>query len=191
MPEVRRAGGGAVLLATERQVAANRRNAARSTGPKTVEGKRAASANAIKHGLLADTAFVPGLDRPDEWRSFRDAYLEDLEPEGVLEQVLAERVVATSWRLARLGRYERDAIKDAPNGAGQFFIDDDEMQTQTRMQLPGVDLLTTITRYEGHLHRQFMQCLHELQRVQARRKGTPGDAPPTVDVILSSADDLK
>jgi hypothetical protein len=38
-------------LATAKQIAANRRNAKRSTGPKTVAGKMKSSRNAYRHGL--------------------------------------------------------------------------------------------------------------------------------------------
>lgn len=40
-------------MATEKQIAANRRNAMRSTGPKTAAGKRRSSQNSLKHGLTA------------------------------------------------------------------------------------------------------------------------------------------
>ena len=45
------------MPASEAQVAANRANAARSTGPETVEGKEASRANAYKHGLTATKVF--------------------------------------------------------------------------------------------------------------------------------------
>jgi hypothetical protein len=38
-------------MASAKQIAANRRNAARSTGPRTLSGKKRASMNAIRHGL--------------------------------------------------------------------------------------------------------------------------------------------
>jgi hypothetical protein len=42
-------------VASERQIAANRRNALQSTGPRTAEGKNRVCANALKHGLSART----------------------------------------------------------------------------------------------------------------------------------------
>ena len=69
-------------MATKRQTEANRRNAARSTGPKTDEGKQASRLDAIKHGLLADMAFVPTLDRREDWEQFRGELMESLQPEG-------------------------------------------------------------------------------------------------------------
>ena len=43
-------------MATERQIAANRRNARKSTGPRSSAGKRRARANAYRHGLSATRA---------------------------------------------------------------------------------------------------------------------------------------
>jgi hypothetical protein len=40
-------------MATEKQIVANRRNSLLSSGPKTQAGKRASSANSLRHGLTA------------------------------------------------------------------------------------------------------------------------------------------
>jgi hypothetical protein len=60
-------------MATERQIAANRANALKSTGPRTLEGKAISRANAVKHGLAADILVSDSLQdalaaRLDEWR---------------------------------------------------------------------------------------------------------------------------
>ena len=48
-------------MATDKQIEANRRNALKSTGPKTDETKQVSKANAWKHGLAATTMlFCPG-----------------------------------------------------------------------------------------------------------------------------------
>jgi hypothetical protein len=44
-------------MATEHQIAANRRNARKSSGPRSTAGKRRASRNALRHGLTAQTVF--------------------------------------------------------------------------------------------------------------------------------------
>ncbi len=42
-----------------RKIEANRRNARKSTGPKTATGKKRVSRNAIKHGVLFQMAVGP------------------------------------------------------------------------------------------------------------------------------------
>ena len=55
-------------MATKAQIKANRENAKKSTGPRTEEGKQRVSLNALKHGLLARDAVLPGGSRVREVR---------------------------------------------------------------------------------------------------------------------------
>ena len=56
-------------MTSVKQIEANRRNALRSTGPKTEDGKQRASQNAVRHGLTAETVIVP-LEDVDDYRAF-------------------------------------------------------------------------------------------------------------------------
>src|SRR5713226_4123212 len=99
-------------MATERQRSANRRNAQRSTGPKTVEGKLAVGHNALKHGLLSQHALLPEEDASalaDLSRRVFDA----LEPTGEFESLLVDRIVQGVWRLRRLGLVETGLFASA------------------------------------------------------------------------------
>jgi hypothetical protein len=87
-------------MTTEAQIEANRANAQKSTGPKTPEGKATVAQNAVKHGLLARTAVLHGEDW-EEYTCFSEELLDELYPDGVMEQELADRVVDLSWRLRR------------------------------------------------------------------------------------------
>ena len=49
-------------MTTEQQAAANRRNATKSTGPRTEQGRAIARLNALKHGTLATTPVVPRVE---------------------------------------------------------------------------------------------------------------------------------
>jgi len=49
---------------TEKELAANRKNALKSTGPKTPAGKKRASMNSLKHGLRSVSLAVPILENP-------------------------------------------------------------------------------------------------------------------------------
>ncbi|MBN2128115.1 MAG: hypothetical protein JW741_01410, partial [Sedimentisphaerales bacterium] len=90
-------------MVTEAQMAANRLNAQKSTGPRTAEGKAKVAQNAVKHGLLARDAVIRGED-PDEFALFRDEMLDELAPVGALESMLAGRIVGLAWRLRRAER---------------------------------------------------------------------------------------
>jgi hypothetical protein len=88
-----------------RKLAANRANAARSTGPRTPTGKARVSLNAVRHGLASHAALLPGED-PDELDALASAYHDDLRPRGALEEDLVARIVGIAWRLRRVARAE-------------------------------------------------------------------------------------
>jgi hypothetical protein len=100
-------------MATEAQILANRRNAQKSTGPRTREGKEAVSQNAIKHGLTAGQDVISSESQGD-FELYRDEMLAELAPVGPMESMLAERIVSLSWRLKRAGRIQNQTI-DALN----------------------------------------------------------------------------
>ncbi len=95
-------------MASVAQVRANRLNAQKSTGPRTPEGKAVVAQNAVKHGLLAQQVVIRGED-PGEFELFRDRMVQDLDPVGSLESLLAERVAHLGWRLRRAERIENAA----------------------------------------------------------------------------------
>jgi hypothetical protein len=100
-------------MSTESQILANRLNAQKSTGPRSIEGKAAVSQNAVKHGLLAERDVICSESQAD-FDLYRDQILDELNPVSPMESMLAERVVALSWRLKRVCRFQNLAI-DALN----------------------------------------------------------------------------
>ncbi len=92
-------------MTTLKQIEANRRNSRRSTGPKTRTGKAESKMNAMKHGLLAADLVVRGED-PVEFTRVLESLVDELQPQGPLEEQLVERVAACMWRLRRLYRIE-------------------------------------------------------------------------------------
>jgi hypothetical protein len=93
-------------MATQRQIEANKRNAQKSTGPQTDEGKRKVALNALKHGLLARHVVLSNEDEC-EFSEFRRRLNNELRPDGELEDVLVETVAACAWRLRRIVRIEK------------------------------------------------------------------------------------
>ena len=103
-------------MPTDAQILANRLNAQKSTGPRTIEGKTAISQNAVRHGLSAERDVIASESQAD-FDLFHNQLLDELSPLSPMESILAERIVTLSWRLKRAGRFQNQAI-DALN-AGQ------------------------------------------------------------------------
>ena len=95
-------------MATKRQTKANRRNAQKSTGPKTEAGKAASSRNALGHGLTAEFLVLLPDEDGDAFERLRGGVIADLAPAGALQEVLAERAAVLLWRLDRVARMEAE-----------------------------------------------------------------------------------
>jgi hypothetical protein len=96
-----------------KQLTANRRNAQKSTGPKTPNGKAIAKMNALKHGVLAQTVVVRShklKESTNEFKKLCQAYYLDLAPVGPLEEMLVDQIVQASWRLRRARMSESGEI---------------------------------------------------------------------------------
>ncbi len=88
-------------MATERQIQANRANAAKSTGPITPEGKRASSQNAVRHNLVSTTVVLKGESK----RRFNDlaaALTLQFQPRNSAETFLVQTMTVARWRLLRM-----------------------------------------------------------------------------------------
>jgi hypothetical protein len=92
-----------------RQIEANRRNALRSTGPKTEEGKRQSRRNALRHGLNAETV-IDGLEDGEDYRAFEAAVIADYDAQTAVERELVLRLASLLWRLRRIISIETDLL---------------------------------------------------------------------------------
>jgi hypothetical protein len=87
-------------MPTDRQTLARTANLKHARGPKTEAGKTASSQNALKFGFFSRDPLIPGEDAA-EWNGFRAALLASLEPVGRAQEMLAERIADSAWRLRR------------------------------------------------------------------------------------------
>jgi hypothetical protein len=95
-----------------RQIEANRRNALRSSGPKTDEGKQRTSQNAVRHGLTAETVIVP-LEDAEDYQAFEQAVTADYSAETAVERELVLRLASLLWRLRRATSVETGLLRIA------------------------------------------------------------------------------
>ena len=102
------------MKVTKAKIEANRRNAQLSTGPKTPEGKAAVRYNALKHGILAKEVVIAKGDGREEGGRFEEllsGLRDELNPLGVLEEMLVEKIAVSFWRLGRVLRAETGVLR--------------------------------------------------------------------------------
>ena len=152
-------------MATEKQKRANRENAKKSTGPRTPEGKANSSKNALKHGLLAEDAVIPGED-PAKF----DRHLTNIEnnylPRNYVEKQIVHQIADTMWRIKRLSRIETTVVNAAIERTRVYQHDfrverirqghEGDLQLLGESMFCGTKFLNNLARYDGHLRR----CLH-------------------------------
>ena len=153
-------------MATEAQIAANRRNAQFSTGPRTVEGKARVSRNAAIFGIYSTGDVV----RPEEepiYHLFCEGFQQDLAPEGAMETTLAAEIVHAAWRLRRCTTEAAiDVQSDAQN---------------------------SIDRARTQALRHFQRATAELRRLQTERQIRNETVPEDFDAStlgLASCKDM-
>jgi len=118
--------------ASEKQIAANRQNSRKSTGPKTPAGRAIVRNNALKHSLRSRDVLVQGFslyENKKEFANFRQRFHEELDPIGPLEDMLVDSIVATQWRLYRVLKAESGEIALNVDAGSQFRVKEDNYVT--------------------------------------------------------------
>jgi hypothetical protein len=116
----------AAAEAVSKRTAANRLNAARSTGPRSPEGKARSRLNALKHGMTASLPLIPGED-PELVNARNAAWKEELNPQSDLQEYLVEQIVVSSLQLARCDRAIAARLKELID-FGPFDLEEVEAQ---------------------------------------------------------------
>lgn len=172
-------------MATKAQIQANRRNAQKSTGPRTPEGQARSSRNALKHGIRAQAVLeaqceVLGED-PAAFAAFLQALADDLHPVGPLEDLCVETIALAYWRQRRILLAEMGYIA-ARQAAGPNRGDP---AARACASLPDLDILEKLMRYEARLDRQVNTALARLADLQDARS-----LSATHDPLLGSVESL-
>src|SRR5229473_546559 len=157
----------------------NRKNAAKSTGPVTPEGKRRSSLNGLRHGLTGQTVLLPEDDMTAYQKASREFYTE-LKPTGLLERKAVQTIVDTHWRLDRiramennlfaLGFHDLSAKVSAPDATSHAAL------AQAKYLESHTDVLVRLSVYEQRLNRTLIQAKAELKQLQQERRETENQA---------------
>lgn len=96
-------------MTSSRQREANRANALKSTGPRTLKGKARSSRNAMQHGLSSRTIVLEGECESD-FELLQQSVMDEVAPRSRLEQELAMQLAGLLWRLRRMERLETEVL---------------------------------------------------------------------------------
>ena len=99
-------------MSSLKQIEANRRNALKSTGPTTPEGKERSRCNAVRHGLTAETV-IAALEDAEDYQAFEAAVIADYDAESAVERELVLRLASVLWRLRRATGIESALFESA------------------------------------------------------------------------------
>ncbi|QDV34274.1 hypothetical protein [Tautonia plasticadhaerens] len=115
-----------------KQVEANRRNAQRSTGPRTPGGKHRSRSNGLKHGFAA-LVVVPESDRA-AYEAELARWRKEAGPENVVEDHLVLRAAVGSVALKRLDRAREDSRQEAAREEVRSWEDRQRHRARRRAQ---------------------------------------------------------
>ena len=102
-----------------RQIEANRRNASKSTGPITEDGKQRSRCNAVRHGLTAETV-IGTLEDAEDYKAFEAAIIGDYDAQSAVERELVLRLASLLWRLRRATTMETGLFEIQADHLNEF-----------------------------------------------------------------------
>ena len=168
------------------RAAVNRKNAARSTGPVTAEGKRRSSLNALRHGLTGQTVVLPEDDLAAYQKHCAQFHAE-LKPQGLLETKAVLTIADTYWRLDRIRAMENNLFSLGFHElSGELSSDDPAIHcalVQAKSLDGRGDLLARLSLYEQRLNRILAQAKAELKQLQQQRAEAEREALLTASKI--------
>lgn len=144
-----------------KKLAANRKNAQKSTGPKTAAGKTMSSWNALKHGLVSKRLMTLDPQKAKELSDVLECLQRDVRPVGTAEEMLVEKIAHEYCRLANAAQFqnaESNLGYLSEGGSGN------------------------LVRYQTMINRQFFQAMNQLERLQRLRRGEDVPAPLNVQI---------
>src|ERR1035441_9341838 len=157
-------------MATPAQITANRANAQKSTGPRSVEGKSASRFNALKHSIDAATIVIPG-EEPADYDALAAHYLHEYRPQSASESFHVDTMLRADWHKRRLQNVEADlyhtVLAESPgNSLAAALLSDS----------PAAKLLARVQRQIAAFERCWHRANTELRRARRQSEKDSGQA---------------
>jgi hypothetical protein len=179
-------------MTSYRQIEANRRNALKSTGPRTEAGKEVSRRNAVRHGLTAETV-ISAMEDAEDYQAFEAAITADYDAQSAVERELVLRLASLLWRLRRAttmetGLFEIQAKHLHDSRQSQQLLSPSSgvihtLLPQVKTDAPTIEFaqcflrlanlpnlgLDRLSRYEASLSRQVGRILFALGALERRK----------------------
>ena len=175
-------------MSSEKQIAANRANAQKSTGPTSEAGLERVSRNATRHGLLART-MVLDRENQDRFLLLLASLQEEFEPGTVHECNLVENMAVARWRLMRLWSIEKSSFDSEMRKQQSVSVPDEAAADSEvaraveagalaamafRNLADETRTLDLLARYEVTFDRLYARSLDRLMKIREKRLGNVG-----------------
>ena len=169
------------------QIINNRRNAMKSTGPRTPEGKAASSKNRLAHGLCSSSLLIRG-ESPEEFEALHDEFVGAYRPATPEEKILTDQLAEAQWRLNRARRVEAKAfsmlaedtftyLKEEGGEQDPANCDPDQLIAISFASVPNETIFRNLYRYVAAIEKSHQRCLKNLQYAQEKRRTLPPPPP--------------
>jgi len=184
---------------TDSQFAANRANAANSTGPRTTDGKARSAQNARKHGFAAAAYTVPRLEDVEEVAELRESAIESYKPANSQELYAVERIAITQQAMNRAARLEAGTFTTCLNDVlnlrerplmemdpdmygggepGREQVKNYLLAEGFRRSVGKSNVIHLSMRYSAQSERLYRRAIADFDRIKALRGGAGGAACP-------------
>ena len=178
-------------MATQEQIDANRRNAQKSTGPRTPEGKAKSRRNGLQHGLTAKTCMLEDED-PEALVDLLNEIREKFNPQDTDEDFLIERMAKARFKYNRIMPIEaaiynlRLSVDRTPKEITEALGVNGQHAWAYMRDANGGNALSKLARYETSLLREYDRSRQELEKLQKIRAARP-TPPPITDELRREA----
>jgi hypothetical protein len=154
-------------MISPRKLEANRRNALKSTGPRTEAGKRISSKNALMHGLCA-TGALTSDEASQPFEELCASLQRELNPQGPAEQNLFEQIAILAWKARRVRAIEQGLIalqfeyRSVVEGGAAI-------RRRARDAREAATTLAKLARYQNELSVRLRKELRHFRQMQKSR----------------------
>ena len=151
-------------MSSPNRIQINQANAQHSTGPKTPEGKKISSQNALRHGLTGQKIVLMPTEDPEVYNLHLKSFTDDLRPQGAIETHLVQTLADTSWRMNRVMALETDLLTlGSPQNIFDTIAVVDAFEKQSKS-------LSNLSLHSQRLARLFERTQTQLREIQKIRR---------------------